>query len=131
VLERMIEAQGGDPRVVEHPERLPACPDTVTVVSDTSGVVTAIDALQIGLTAVAMGAGRTRADQAVDHAVGIELCCARGQAIERDAPLALLHVRDLGDAEVPAVRLRRAIFIDPEAQPTPPHTRILGAVAPS
>jgi pyrimidine-nucleoside phosphorylase len=117
VFERMIEAQRGDPRVVEDPTRLPRTDHSVELESDVSGVVTAIDALEVGLTAVAMGAGRTRTDQAVDHAVGIELCCARGEEVEAGQPLALLHLRDPEQAEAHAVRLRAAITVDPEAEP--------------
>jgi pyrimidine-nucleoside phosphorylase len=129
VFERMIEAQGGDPRVVEDHARLPRAEHAVEVVSGDEGVVTAIDALEVGLTAVAMGAGRTRADQVVDHAVGIELCCARGERVERGQPLALLHVRAREGVEPHAARVREAIFVDPEAQATSAgHSRLLGEV---
>ncbi|MBW2455367.1 MAG: thymidine phosphorylase [Deltaproteobacteria bacterium] len=115
VFQRMIEAQGGDPKVVDDPTRLPTTEHQVEVLSDQSGVVTAIDALEIGLTSVAMGAGRTRADQAVDHAVGIELCCERNEPMEAGQPLAVLHVHDPTDAEQPAPRVRQAFTIDGSA----------------
>jgi len=120
VFERMIEAQGGNPAVVEDPSLLPSCDVTVEVVSDVSGTVAAIDALEVGLTAVAMGAGRVRADQAVDHAVGIELCCGRGDEVEADQPLALLHVRDASAAEEAAVRVRHAFSIGDAEVAAPP-----------
>jgi pyrimidine-nucleoside phosphorylase len=123
VFERMIEAQGGDPAVVSDPSRLPSTEHCVEVVSDEAGVVTGIDALEVGLTSVAMGAGRTRADQAVDHGVGIELCCERNEYVEVGQPLAMLHVHKPGDAEQPALRVRQAFTIDPEASAssdTPP-----------
>jgi pyrimidine-nucleoside phosphorylase len=119
VFERMIEAQAGDPKVVEDPTIMPQCECRVEVVSDRSGVVVGIDALEVGLTAVAMGAGRTRADQDVDHAVGIELSCARGDAVEAGQPLAVLHVHAPQDAEAPAVRLRAAFGIEDEAATQP------------
>jgi pyrimidine-nucleoside phosphorylase len=99
VMERMIAAQGGDPRVVRDPGLLPAAPVVVEIPADEAGIVTGIDALEIGLAAVAMGAGRTRADQKVDPAVGIELPAPRGERVEKGAPLALLHVRKAEDAE--------------------------------
>jgi pyrimidine-nucleoside phosphorylase len=77
-FERMIEAQGGNPRVVEDPTLLPRAPEAVLVPAGADGFVAAIDPLEIGLAAVAMGAGRTRADQRVDHAVGIEILAPRG-----------------------------------------------------
>jgi pyrimidine-nucleoside phosphorylase len=114
VFERMIEAQGGDPGVVGDLSKLPQTEHRVEVQSDQDGVVTAIDALEIGLTAVSMGAGRTRADQDVDHAVGIELCCRRGEPVEKGQPLALLHVHDPEASDEAAVRTRGAFTIDPE-----------------
>ena len=115
VFERMIEAQHGDPAVVEHPERLPRTEHQVAIVADQDGVMTAIDALEIGLSAVAMGAGRTRADQAIDHAVGIELSCDVGEWVETGQELALLHVHDPQEADGTAARVRAAMVIDPEA----------------
>jgi len=117
VFERMIEAQGGDPSVVGDPSRLVTAPERVAVVSDRSGVVQQIDALEIGLSAVAMGAGRTRADQPVDHAVGIELCASCGEVVEEGAPLALLHVHDPRDAEAIALRVRAAIEVQQDGEP--------------
>jgi pyrimidine-nucleoside phosphorylase len=119
VMERMIEAQHGDPSVVNDPNKLPSTDTTVEVVADRAGVIGAINALEIGLTAVSMGAGRTRADQAVDHAVGIELCCARGDTVVMGDPLALLHVRDAQASDPWAVRVRHAFSIaDEPPEPT-------------
>ena len=59
-----------------------------------------------------LGAGRTRADQAVDPAVGIERCVELGEAIREGSPLALLHVRDPEACDAVAVRTRGAFAID-------------------
>jgi pyrimidine-nucleoside phosphorylase len=118
VFERMIEAQGGDPRVVDDPDRLPAASCQVELTSDRDGTIAAIDALEVGLAAVAMGAGRTRADQPIDPRVGIELCAVVGEAIEEGQPLAILHLGRKEDAEEPAIRVRRAITIDPGLAPS-------------
>jgi pyrimidine-nucleoside phosphorylase len=111
VFERMIEAQGGDPRVVTDLDRLPAAEHRVVLESDVDGVVTAVDALEVGLTAVAMGAGRTRAEDRVDPVVGIELGVTVGEAVAKGQPLATLHVRSVDDAEPHALRLRQAIVV--------------------
>jgi pyrimidine-nucleoside phosphorylase len=128
VFERMIEAQGGDPKVVEDPARLPSCAHTVELTSDTAGIVTAIDALEVGLTAVGMGAGRARASDSVDHAVGIELCCERGSRVEAGDPLALLHVHAPTDADQPAIRLRKAFRIDPDGSEGPGAELVLARI---
>ncbi|HTN85748.1 MAG TPA: thymidine phosphorylase, partial [Sorangium sp.] len=88
VLARMIAAQKGDPAVVQDPGRLPSAPVVVEVAAQDEGYVVAVDPLEIGLSAVALGAGRTRADQRVDPAVGIELAAVRGDRVDRGAPLA-------------------------------------------
>jgi len=120
VFERMIEAQGGDPAVVEDPSRLPRAPEAVLVYAETDGFVADIDALEIGLTAVAMGAGRTRADQAVDHAVGIEIVAPRGAGVRRGEPLARLHVRRQADAAAVAERVASAFRISSDPRAVPP-----------
>jgi pyrimidine-nucleoside phosphorylase len=120
VMERMIEAQGGDPRVVCDPSRLPRAPEVVLVSAEVDGFVAEIDPLEIGLTAVSMGAGRTRADQAVDHAVGIEILAPRGAGVRRGEPLARLHVRRPGDATAVEERVSAAFRISSDPRPVPP-----------
>ncbi|MBN2192188.1 MAG: thymidine phosphorylase [Polyangiaceae bacterium] len=89
---RMVAAHGGDPRVVEDPARLPRAPERVPVPAPVSGTVAAIDPRELALVALALGAGRTRADQAIDPRVGIELSARRGTRVTRGEPLAWLHV---------------------------------------
>ena len=91
--ERMIAAQGGDARVVADRGRLEVAPEEIVVPSPRDGFVTRVDALAIGLAGVAMGAGRTRADQSVDHAVGILVEAKPGDRVTRGQPLARLRVR--------------------------------------
>jgi pyrimidine-nucleoside phosphorylase len=120
VLERMIAAQGGDPKVVADPSLLPSAPVLVEIKAREGGVVAGIDALEIGMCAVVMGAGRTRADQAVDHAVGIELTVARGDRVAPGEPLCRLHVRRNEDAEAIAARVQNAFTISENAEPPAP-----------
>jgi pyrimidine-nucleoside phosphorylase len=128
-LERMIEAQGGDPSVVRDPSKLPRAPVVVDVTADRAGFIAGIDPLEIGLTAVALGAGRTRADQAVDPAVGIELLRAIGDRVEVGAPLARLHVRKPEDAALAAALARvLASFSLGDAPPEEPRPLILGRI---
>lgn len=108
VFEKMIEAQGGDPRVVEDLSRLPQAPAHVVVHAPHEGVVASIDCLELGLTAVAMGAGRTRADLPVDHAVGIEVLAPRGTKVASGQGLARLHVRTHAAAEAIGPRVQKA-----------------------
>ncbi len=106
VMEKMIAAQGGDPSVVAHPERLAVASEVLEVKAPRSGYVDGIDALTLGLTAVAMGAGRTRADQAVDPAVGIELSKKPGERVSAGDVVARIFTRSQAAGE--AVRDRVA-----------------------
>jgi thymidine phosphorylase len=114
VMERMVAAQGGDPSVVDDPSRLDVAKHSVPVAATRDGWVARADALEIGLAAVAMGAGRTRADQAVDPAVGITIHKKPGARVSRGEPLATLHVRAPKDT-APSERVAAAFEIAEEA----------------
>ncbi len=114
VFERMIAAQGGDPQVVADTSRLPSTAKQFEVCANRAGVICEIDALEVGLTAVAMGAGRTKTDDPVDHAVGIELMCQRGDTVTVGQPLAKLHLHLPSDADRPTERLLKAFTISDE-----------------
>jgi pyrimidine-nucleoside phosphorylase len=94
VFRRIVEWQGGDPRVVDDYSRLPAAAHRHALVSPSEGYVTAIDAMGIARAAMLLGAGRDRVDAAIDPAVGIVLSVERGDAVAGGAPLAELHYND-------------------------------------
>jgi thymidine phosphorylase len=87
---RMVEAHGGDPRVVDEPRRLPRARVRLPILARRSGVLAEADPLELAWVSLALGAGRTRADQAVDPGAGIELCRTVGERVERGEPLAYL-----------------------------------------
>ncbi len=108
---RMVKAHGGDPRMVEHPERLPRAPARVEVLAARSGYVADCDAYALGLAGVALGAGRTRAEQAVDPSAGIELLACRGERVRRAEPIAVIHARTRQLAESEVTRVASAFRI--------------------
>jgi pyrimidine-nucleoside phosphorylase len=114
-MERMISAQGGNPAVVSDPGLLPTAPHRIEVTAARSGFVTRIDAREIGLAAVSLGAGRSRADQQVDPAVGIEILKKPGDRVKQGTPLAQLHTR--GPAPDVAARALASFSVGPR-QPT-------------
>ncbi|MEZ4221177.1 MAG: thymidine phosphorylase [Polyangiaceae bacterium] len=107
----MVAAQGGDRRAVLDPSRLPRAKKQLPVASSHSGYVAECDCLELGLAAVAMGAGRTRADQKVDPAVGIELLKKPGDRVKRGDVLALLHLRSASGAKDHIKRVQAAFRI--------------------
>jgi pyrimidine-nucleoside phosphorylase len=112
-LEALIRAQGGDPRVVREPDRLPRAPIVKKVKAERSGYVRAIDALAVGELAMQLGAGRTRTDEAVDPAVGLVLGAQVGDYIERGAILAELHVRERAQLRSATASLLAAYSVGP------------------
>jgi pyrimidine-nucleoside phosphorylase len=114
VMERMVEAQGGDPRAVTDDSLLPLAEAEVTIHAPRDGYVHVVDAMEVGLSAVAMGAGRTRADQPVDHGVGIRIHAPVGTRVQPGDRLASLYVRAGFDAAPLAARVERAFELRDE-----------------
>jgi len=113
---RLVERQGGDPRVLDEPGRLPAAPVLAVLKAPASGWLTGLDARQIGLAAVELGAGRTRVEDDVDPAVGFELRRTVGEEVESGEPLIIVHAASEDQVERACERLSGAISIE-EAEP--------------
>ena len=118
---RIIENQGGDPRVIDDYARLPSTADRERVTATRSGYVGAIDAEHVGRAAVALGAGRARLDDVVDPGVGIDVVAVVGSKV--DAGDAVLDVRHRAGRGLPEAMelLTRAVLIEDE----PPAVRPL------
>jgi pyrimidine-nucleoside phosphorylase/thymidine phosphorylase len=125
-LTRMIERQGGDPRVVDDYARLPAVRGRETVRTERPGFVKAMRAGAIGRAASVLGAGRARAGDGVDHAVGIDVLAPRGERVVEGQPLLALHHRDGRGLEAALDLCRHAIEIGDE--PPPVREKIVGIV---
>jgi len=109
---QMVAALGGPSDLMGRPEKyLPAAPVVRAVAPDDAGVVSAIDTRAVGVAVVALGGGRTRADQAVDHAVGLTGIAALGAEVGPDRPLAVVHARDDGAAAAAAAAVRAAMHV--------------------
>jgi pyrimidine-nucleoside phosphorylase len=120
VMRRMIVAHHGDPRVVDEPDRLPTAQIQLEVHAERAGWVTGIDPLELGLSAVSLGAGRTRADQQVEHEVGIELLVRCGTKVKKGVSLARVHARTRAGAKAVEARIRAAFTIADTSFPPPP-----------
>ncbi|HEX2025033.1 MAG TPA: thymidine phosphorylase [Actinomycetota bacterium] len=90
----MIEAQGGDPGVVDDPAGvLPRAPVVVPLPAESTGHLAGVDAEAIGRAAVALGAGRARKGDPIDPAVGIVFRPKIGDRLEADQPIGEVHAR--------------------------------------
>jgi pyrimidine-nucleoside phosphorylase len=118
-LGRMIEAHGGDPRVIEEPERLPAAIIIRGVAAPRRGWIRRIDARVLGEVVVDLGGGRRRAEDGVDPRVGIVLRARSGDRVERGQPLAEVHLGEEAAWGNELERRIRASFVLGSGPPVP------------
>lgn len=117
---RMVKAQGGDPRVAEEPDRLELAAKRRYVKAKATGVIQEVDALAIGWAGVDLGAGRTRADQPVDPAVGITVHARPGDKVTKGDRLATMHVHAGQDVKSARRRIEGAFRIGRRRFERPP-----------
>ena len=116
----LVDAQGGDPRVVDEPARLPQPRYRRDVRAERSGMLSALDAGLVGLAAVELGAGRARKEDAVDPAAGLLLRKRPGDPVRAGETLAELHAASEELLDAGAARFRQAVAIADAAPPDRP-----------
>jgi pyrimidine-nucleoside phosphorylase len=119
-MRKLITAHHGDPRVVDEPDRLPTAAVIHDVTADRAGWITAVDPMELGLSSIDLGAGRTRADQAVSPEVGIVLAARRGEKVKKGVPLARIHAKTKAAAKAIEARVRGSFTIADTVFPAPP-----------
>jgi thymidine phosphorylase len=97
-LTEVIAAQGGDARQIEHPELLPAAPVRVMLTAPRSGYIAAIEAEQVGLASMRLGAGRFKKGEPIDHRTGFILQAKVGDYRSAGEPLVEIHARSEQEA---------------------------------
>ena len=117
-LGALIEAQGGNPRVIDDPSLLPAAVHEHRVFPPRPGYVGAIQARQVGEAAIALRAGRSCKEDVVDPAAGLRLVAKRGDALDPGQPWARVFFNDGADVER-ADRLLASALTVAEAPPPP------------
>jgi pyrimidine-nucleoside phosphorylase len=91
---QMVELQGGDPRTIDDPKKLPQAQHRMIVSSPKSGYLSFLQCEQVGTACVILGGGRERKEDSVDPAVGIVLHKKVGDAVSAGEPLATIHYND-------------------------------------
>jgi pyrimidine-nucleoside phosphorylase len=119
-LRTLIEAQKGDPGVIEDLSRLPQAPIKEEIPAPRSGFIEGLDAREVGLTAVDLGAGRRKKGEDIDHAVGIVLGPKVGDRVKEGEILFTIHARDDESAKRARSRLLEAYtWSDGRVSPPP------------
>jgi pyrimidine-nucleoside phosphorylase len=117
---RVIDLQGGNPRVCDDPSLLPQARETVVVKSDRDGRVARLAARAIGHAGMLLGAGRETVDGTIDPAVGFVFHKKVGDPVAIGEPIVTVHVGNASRREDALARLREAIVVAPEAPPREP-----------
>jgi pyrimidine-nucleoside phosphorylase len=122
-----VAAQGGDPRVVDDPSRLPSAPVRRPVTAAAGGYVHAIDARAVGLAVVALGGGRQKKGEAIDGGVGVMVDTKVGAYVHPGATLCTVHAADDDGAARVVDRLLAAYTL--RAEPAAPLPILLDRIA--
>jgi pyrimidine-nucleoside phosphorylase len=112
---RIIEQQAGDPRIVDNYERLPQAPKQTAIVADRAGYVIDLNAESIGIGAMMLGAGRNRAEDKVDHAVGVIVRAPFGAQVKAGDTILEVHYRDEPTLQGALPMLRGAVRVGDQA----------------
>lgn len=128
VFVRFVAAQGGDARFVEGGARLRSASLVREVRAAAAGYVGAVDALEVGLACVQLGAGRRSVGQAIDHAVGVVIAAPVGTRVDAGQPLAFVHANDESTASRAEQRVRAAFLLT--AEPPQRRARVIEVLEP-
>ena len=109
----MISAQGGDPEA-----KLPVAKETQTVVAESDGVISELDALAVGLASWRLGAGRARKEDPVQFGAGVTLHAQLGDTVNKGAPLYTLHTDEPARFDRANETIAKAYKIEAQAQVT-------------
>lgn len=117
-FQQMVAALGGPKNFIDEPwKHMTPAPLKVAVTPQAPGTVTAIDTRAVGMVVVALGGGRTRPQDPVDHAVGLTSLAGIGDVVGPDRPLAIVHARTDEQVAQAADLLRAAYRIGGRTKP--------------
>jgi pyrimidine-nucleoside phosphorylase len=117
---RFVEAQGGDPRIVEDESLLPQAPVWHEVTAGCHGWLAAVDAGAIGHAAARVGAGRLRKGDEIDLAVGLHFLAEIGNEVEPETVVAVVLANDEDAAQEAGRDIQAALTWSEEPVEAPP-----------
>jgi pyrimidine-nucleoside phosphorylase len=113
----MVAAQGGDARVADEPGRLPQARLSRPLAARHAGFVVDVDAMGVALAALRLGAGRAKAEDSIDHSVGVDELVKTGDPVKAGDALCVIHANSEGSAREAADILEKAIVIGDAPRP--------------
>ena len=115
-----IEAQGGDPRVLDDAKLLPRAREQRVITAGRKGFVTGVETDEIGRVIMDWGGGRRRLEDRIDHSVGLNVHARIGDQVGAGDPLVTAYYNDESKFEEMSARLRAAYRIEdvaPDLEP--------------
>jgi pyrimidine-nucleoside phosphorylase len=119
-FQKIIEAQGGNPAVVDDPALLPQAAEVELYASPRRGFVARVEPRAVGRGITALGGGRTTMEDTLDLSVGFMISVRPGDWVEQGEPMATIFARDRAGIESGKATLRAAIAVADEADPPLP-----------
>jgi pyrimidine-nucleoside phosphorylase len=116
----IVRAQGGDVAVIDDPAKLPQARWQEPLAAESGGFVQEVDAMGVALAALRLGAGRAKAEDRIDPAVGISALVKVGEQVEPGGALCLVHANNQAALAEANAMLRKAILVGdtpPVAEP--------------
>jgi pyrimidine-nucleoside phosphorylase len=113
---RIVEAQGGNPAVVDDPAILPQAGAVEVYRAPRSGVVAAVEPRRIGRAIMELGGGRARIEDRIDPAVGFVVTVKPGDAVRAGDPIASVFARDEASVAGGLAALGEAIIVGDEGR---------------
>ena len=93
-LAKMVEAQGGDKRVIYNPDLFKKAPYAKEVRANKSGYVVSVDTEGYGIASLMLGAGRNTKEEEIDHSAGIKLVKKTGDEVKEGDVLAIMYTSE-------------------------------------
>lgn len=110
-LAELVEAQGGDKRMVYETDLLPKASSITPLLSEKDGYVEKIQCDEVGICSLILGGGRETKESAIDLSVGIVLTKKVGSHVKAGEPLAYIHSNEEAKRLACEERLRKAFHI--------------------
>ena len=118
-FEQIIEAQGGNPKTVEHPSVMPQAGAVEVFMAPATGVVQRVDPRIIGRAVVQLGGGRTKVEDTVDPTVGFVITVKPGDKVLAGEPIASVFARDPAGIKLGFDALTQAIVVGDKLKEKP------------
>ena len=112
-FDALVKTQGGKPKDLPKLAKIHEAPVIREVIATMGGVVEKVDAGMFGQAALQLGAGRAKASDGVDFAVGFDQLVKVGETLHAGQPVCRIHARTAVDFDMAEALIEKAVKISP------------------